>query len=64
MIYTFITAIVFIALIATGAAFLIYGFVQKAKNTGKRIIPVAVPAAMIAVGLILVILIPGSFHTV
>lgn len=64
MIYTFLTAFIFVALIAVGAAFIVYGSIQKAKHTGKRVIPMAIPAAMVAAGLLLLILIPGSFHTV
>lgn len=64
MIYGFITASVFVALIAVGVFFVVYGHIQKVKNTGRRVIPVAIPASMIAVGILLLILIPGSFHTV
>ena len=64
MIYTFLTAIVCIALMAAGAVIIVYGSIQKSKHTGKRVIPFAIPACMLAAGLILLILIPGSFHTV
>lgn len=64
MIYTFLTAFLFVALILAGAALFAVGYIRKYKRSGKRAIPLAVPACMVAVGLLLVILIPGSFHTV
>ena len=63
MIYAFLTAICCIALMGAGAAMATYGYFRKRRG-GKRVIPLAIPAAMFAVGLVLVILIPGSFHTV
>ena len=63
MIYAFLTAICCVALMGAGAAMATYGYFRKRRG-GKRVIPLAIPAAMFAVGLVLVILIPGSFHTV
>ena len=62
MIYAFLTAILCVALVLAGVALLALGFFRKFK--GKIKVPKAIPACMIAVGLFLVILIPGSFHTV
>ena len=64
MIYAFLTAILCLALIFAGAGLLVYGYIRKSNGKGKWRLPTAVPACMLAVGLILVVLIPGSFHTV
>lgn len=66
MIYAFLTAFFCLALMGVGAGFLVYGYVVKRRRTAvkKRGMPVAVSASMLAVGLLLLILIPGSFHTV
>ena len=64
MIYAFLTAIFCVALMAAGGGLLIYGYVRKVPGKGKRAIFTSIPACMLAAGLILVTLIPGSFHTV
>ena len=64
MIYAFLTASFCVALMAVGGGLLAYGYVRKVRKMGKWSLPTAVPACMLAIGLILVILIPGSFHTV
>ncbi|MDE6585380.1 MAG: prohibitin family protein [Clostridia bacterium] len=65
MIYTFITAAVFIAMMVAGGAMLFVGYFKKWRGGGARskaVAPVAV--GLFAAGLIMLILIPASFHTV
>lgn len=64
MIYSFITAFLFLALVAAGAAIIIIGHIRRKKGKGKKKIPVALPAGMICAGMLLLIFIPASFHTV
>ena len=64
MIYAFITEIVCVALMLAGGGLIVYKFVCRVPATGKRGIFTVLPTCLISVGLILVILIPGSFHTV
>ena len=64
MIYAFLTASFCILLMLAGGALFAYGFFRKHKGKGKFAVHKAIPATMMAVGLLLVILIPGSFHTV
>ena len=64
MVYSFITAFLFVALICAGIAMIVIGVFRKKSGKRARAIPVAIPACMVGVGLILLILIPGSFHTV
>ena len=63
MIYAFLTAILFAALMFSGAGLLVFGYIRKTHGKKGRL-PTAVPACMLAAGLFLLILIPGSFHTV
>ena len=64
MIYTFLTAFICIALMLAGAGMLVFCYVGKRRGGGKHTAVASVAAGMLAVGLLLVILIPGSFHTV
>lgn len=64
MIYTFITAVVFLALVLVGGTFLAIDYVGKAKGKSVKVIPKAISWVMVAVGTFLLILIPASFHTV
>ena len=64
MIYAFLTAILCVALMGTGAGLFVYGYVSKRRGGAKSVVRNAISASLLAVGLILVILIPGSFHTV
>ena len=64
MIYAFLTAIFCLALMAAGGGLLAYGIVRKVRGKAKWSLPKAIPVCMLAVGLLLLILIPGSFHTV
>ena len=64
MIFAFITAVLFLALIALGLALLIHARVQRKKRTGRRGAPIALSIPMIAAGGLLLVMIPGSFHTV
>lgn len=64
MIFSFITGVVFFALIVVGIAFFVRNYVITKKHYAKRVIHSSIPACMIGAGLLLLILIPGSFHTV
>ena len=64
MIFSFLTATLFLALIALGTAFFVLGYVRKKRRSGGKGVPTAVSAAFIAAGALLMFLIPGSFHTV
>ena len=64
MIYGFLTAIVFLAIAGVGVGLLVRNAVVLKKRTGKKLIHVAIPATLMAVGVFLLVLIPGSFHTV
>lgn len=69
MIYSALTAVLFLAVMAVGVVLIVRNvlisksFYGKGKVGGKKI-PTAIPCAIIAVGLLLLVLIPGSFHTV
>ena len=63
MIYAFLTATFCVALMAVGGGLLAYGYVRRVRK-GRWALPTAVPACMLAAGLLLIVLIPGSFHTV
>lgn len=63
MVYSLITAFVFIAVIAAGVAILVYNALQRKKGA-KIKIHNAIPLSLLGAGLLLLILIPGSFHTV
>ncbi len=64
MIYAFLTAILFIAVILGGGAMFAFNYFKNKRRGGGSKVVSAVAVGMIAVGLLLVILIPGSFHTV
>ncbi len=64
MIYSLLTAFLFLAMIAAGVVIVVYNYTVARKRTGKKRVHVAVPASLIAAGVLLVALIPGSFHTV
>lgn len=64
MIYKFLTAFICVALMAVGTAFIVYGGIQRYRHSGKKVLHMAIPASIFAVGLLLAVLIPGSFHTV
>lgn len=63
MIYRFVTIFVFLALMVSGAVLIVLNVLRR-HNKGKGLVHVSIPASMIAVGLLLLVLIPGSFHTV
>lgn len=69
MIYSALTAVLFLAVIAVGVVLIVRNILiakslyGKGKVSGKKIHP-AIPCAIIAAGLLLLVLIPGSFHTV
>lgn len=66
MIYTFLTAAVFIIMIIVGGAlvgFNIYRNYRK-RPVGNSKVLSSVSLGLVAVGTLLLILIPGSFHTV
>lgn len=69
MIYSFLTAILFVLMILAGVGIIVFSIIRskigRASKGGlksKVLTPVA--GVLIAVGLLLLILIPGSFHTV
>lgn len=65
MIYTALTCVIFLAMILGGAGLLVYTqLVRSGKISNGKKIHLAIPAALIAAGFLLVILIPASFHTV
>lgn len=64
MIFSFITGLVFLALIAAGIALIVRNYVVKAKRSAARTIPVAIPIVMAALGFALLITVTPSFHTV
>lgn len=64
MIFTFITAVLFLVILGAGAAMLARNrYIAYKKRSGKTV-PVAIPVSMILAGLLLLVLIPASFHTV
>ncbi len=63
MIYSVITAVLFLALIAVGITGLAINYAGKKKGGGKKVLS-AVSSAFVGVGALLLILIPASFHTV
>ncbi|MGN1040883.1 MAG: hypothetical protein ACI4QL_05590 [Candidatus Fimimonas sp.] len=64
MIFTFITALIFFIVIAAGIAILAFNYANKKKRSGGKTVHAAIPACLIIAGLLLLVLIPGSFHTV
>lgn len=64
MIFGFITAVIFLAITATGVFLLIHAQSLKKKRTGKRGAPKVLSLALVLVGGLLLVMIPGSFHTV
>lgn len=63
MIYTLISAAVFLAMVVAGGAMLALHSARNKKGGGKKSV-IALSSSLIAVGALLLILIPGSFHTV
>lgn len=63
MIYSVITAVLFFAMIAAGVAMFAIDYAKRKKGGGKKSLA-AVSSGLIAVGALLLVLIPGSFHTV
>lgn len=64
MIFSFLTAALFLSLIGVGVFFLVRGYLRKKQRRPGKGVPVAVSSALIASGALLMFLIPGSFHTV
>ncbi len=68
MIYTVITCIVFLALMAVGATLFTYTYLVRAgkinSRSNRKPVPLFASGIMAVVGLVLLILIPASFHTV
>lgn len=64
MILAFVTAILFLALLAAGVTFFTLRYVNERKCKAKKGVPYAVSCLMIGVGALLLFFIPGSFHTV
>lgn len=64
MIFVLITTFVFLAVILGAAFIFIWNYSKKRRQSGKKPIHMAIPAVMLAAGVIGMALIPGSFHTV
>ncbi len=64
MVYSVITALLFLAMIATGGFLIFRNYWIEKKHRGGRKIHVGISASLIAVGTLLIAIIPGSFHTV
>ena len=64
MIYSVLTAILFIAMIGVGAALIAYSAFASRKGRVRSKVLAPVSVSCIIVGLLLLIMIPGSFHTV
>ena len=64
MIYIFLFVVLFLGIIAGGGFIIFLNIMRKTRRSAKKSIHVAIPATMLAVGLIGLILVPGSFHTV
>lgn len=64
MIYTFITAFLFLAVIVAGVGLIVYRILVTRRGKGGKAVALPIPIAMIAAGFMLLILIPASFHTV
>jgi regulator of protease activity HflC (stomatin/prohibitin superfamily) len=64
MIFSFLTAVVFLAIAAIGATFFVNAKAPKKNKSSKGDVPTFVSVPMMLVGVCLLFLIPGSFHTV
>lgn len=64
MVYAFITGVLFFALIAAGAVIFAFYFYRTKRGSGGKKWHVALSACLAGTGLVLLALIPGSFHTV
>ena len=64
MIFAFVTAVLFLAVIAVGVVLFVRAQVNKKKRTGKRGAPAGLSLSLVAAGALLLIMLPGSFHTV
>ena len=64
MIFVLITTFVFLAVILGAAFIFIWNYSKKRRQSGKKPIHMAIPAVMLAAGVIGMALVPGSFHTV
>lgn len=64
MVYSVITAVLFLALIGAGVFLIVRNYLLDKKHMVGRRVHVGISAAVIGVGVILLALIPGSFHTV
>ena len=64
MIFAFVTAVLFLAVIAVGIVLFVRAQVNKKKRTGKRGAPAGLSLSLVAAAALLLIMLPGSFHTV
>lgn len=64
MIFVLLTAVLFLAVIAGGVFIIYLNLRNKKARSAKKAIHISIPAAMLAVGILGLALIPGSFHTV
>lgn len=64
MVFSLVTAILFIAMIAVGVVIIVMNSFVRKRSSGGSKVATGLAAGLTAVGLLLLILIPGSFHTV
>ncbi|MCM1043715.1 MAG: prohibitin family protein [Corallococcus sp.] len=64
MIYSFITGVLFAAMIVVGVVLFALNHIAKRKKSGKKTVPKAVSVALVACGIVCLAVIPASFHTV
>ena len=64
MIYVLLFVVLFLGIMAGGGVIIFLNVSRKMRRSSKKAIPVAIPATMLAVGVLGLVLFPGSFHTV
>lgn len=64
MIFVLITTLLFLGVIAVGGFIIFLNLSKKRREAGKKAIHKAIPASLLAAGVLGMALIPGSFHTV
>lgn len=64
MIYVLLFVVLFLGIIAGGSSIIIINARRKIRRSSKKSIHISIPATMLAVGVLGLVLIPGSFHTV
>lgn len=64
MIYVLIFVVLFLGIVAGGGFIIFLNARRRVRRSSKKAIHVAIPATMLAIGVLGLVLIPGSFHTV